>query len=147
MTAQIERDGPAGEFGGRLSQESLLEATLRLEQVIAAAPPADPWYAELRSAIQACTLALEYHLDALDGAEGMRDWIGREEPRLMPRLERLGAALNHLLLEFWEAKEVAAHPRVTLVQPLSELASELRQVADGSFDLVHESLIPIGAED
>lgn len=147
MNMLANKDSSCGDFGSRLTECSLLAATQRLEHALEAAPVADPWYSEVHAAIQACTLAVEHHLDALDAADGMKHSIGSEEPRLIPRLERLDADLNRLLLEFWGAKEAAVHPRVALAGPLGQLARELRTVADGEIDLIHESLVPIGAED
>lgn len=147
MMVAAKRNNPIGDFGTRLVEESLLAATARLEEVIAAAPATDPWYAELHSALQSCTLAVEHHLDTLDGNHGLREDLGREEPRLLPRLERLDRELNHLLIEFWEAKETSAPPQRKFVEPFAHLAMELRRVADGEMEILHESLIPIGPGD
>jgi hypothetical protein len=147
MTTTIEGASSPGEFGARPVQESLLAATAHLEAVIASAPPADPWFHDLRTALQECTLALEHHLDTIDGSEGLKEHLGREEPRLLRRLDQLDAELNELLVEFWEAKESSAAPQARLIEPLAHLAAELRRAADGELELIHESLIAIGPGD
>ncbi len=147
MMVAAKRNNPIGDFGTRPAEASLLAATARLEEVIAAAPATDPWYAELHSALQACTLAVEHHLDTLDANHGLRENLGRQEPRLLPQLERLDRELNHLLVGFWEAKEPSAPSRKALVEPFAKLAMELRRAADGEMAILHESLIPIGAGD
>lgn len=134
-------------FGVRLAEDSLLAAAAHLERVISAAPPADPWYDELHAAIRGCTLAVEYHLNSIHGPDGIRESIGRAEPRLLPRIESLDTALTRLLLEFWEAKEPAVDRRSALLQSLGTLAGKLRRAASGEFDIDYEWTTAIGGED
>ncbi|MBI5949782.1 MAG: hypothetical protein HY875_16725 [Chloroflexi bacterium] len=134
-------------FGCRLAEDSLLEAAAHLERVIAAAPPLDPWYDEVHAAIRDCTLAVESHLNAIYGPDGIREAIGRAEPRLLPRIEHLDTALTRLLLEFWEAKEPAVDRRSALLQSLNLLAARLRRAARGEFDIVWDWTTPVGGGD
>jgi len=78
-------------LGGRPAEESLMRATAQLERVIAEAPCMEPWLAEVRSAIQACALAVEYHFVGLGVRGGTREQIERHEPRLIAQLECLDA--------------------------------------------------------
>ena len=126
---------------------SLFAATERLQQVIAAAPVVEPWYDEVRDALDSCRRAVEYHLHTLEDDGGLKDGISRDEPRLISRLDRLDAELKHLLPELDNANESAAPPCPALLGPLVHIALELRQVADEEVELLYESLMPIGSGD
>ena len=126
---------------------SLFAATERLQQVIAAAPTVEPWYEDVRQALDVCTRAVEYHLHTLDDDGGLKEGLSREEPRLISRLERLDAELQHLLPELENVNHSATPPSAALLGPLVHLAMELRQVADEEVELLYESLLPIGSGD
>jgi hypothetical protein len=115
--------------------------------VIAAAPVIDPWCAQLQAALRDCTVAVEYHLEILDGDDGMKEHITREEPRLISRLERLDAALKRLLPELRDAGQSSAGSTRALIEPLAHLVTELHQADDDELDILYESLIPIGSVD
>lgn len=143
-------DGAASapsELGSRLAQDSLFQATMQLEKVIASAPAIDPWIAEVHAAIQTCTLALEHHFLSVGAAGGMRDQIARAEPRLLRQIDRLDAELSSLLVEFWKAKGSVMQPQTALAKPLEALAAELRRLAGSEFDLERESNVATGGED
>lgn len=131
----------------RPTSVSLFAATARLQQVIAAAPLVEPWYDEVRRALDACALAVEFHLQELDGDGGLKEVLGREEPRLIARMNRLDAELQHLLPELEDANNSDLQPSAALLGPLVHLAMELRQVAHEEVELVWESLIPVGNGD
>ena len=134
-------------FGCRLAEDSLVAAAAHLERVVAAAPQLDPWYDEVHAAIRDCTLAVESHLNAIYGPDGIREAIGRSEPWLLPRIETLDSALTRLLLEFWAAKEPAVDRRAAMLQSLSLLAARLRRAASGEFDIVWDWTTPVGGGD
>ena len=146
MTTPLTAGLPDSQFPRPLS-ESLFAATARLEAVIAAAPPLDPWCVELQAALTDCTTAVLYHLETLDGDDGMKEHLSREEPRLIFRLERLDAALKHLLPELGNACESSAGSAMALIAPLAHLVTELHQAADDELEILYESLIPIGSGD
>jgi hypothetical protein len=146
MTTPFAAGLPGSQFPRPLS-ESLFAATARLEAVIAAAPVVEPWSVQLQEALRDCTLAVQYHLETLDGDDGMKEQLAREEPRLIWRLERLDAALKHLLPELRDARQSSAGSTMALVEPLAHLANELRHAADDELEILYESLIPIGSGD
>ena len=146
MTTPFAAGLPDSQFPRPLS-ESLFAATARLEAVIAAAPVLDPWCSQLQAALRDCTLAVQYHLETLDGDDGMKEHITRDEPRLISRLERLDAALQHLLPELGDACQSSAGSTRALIEPLAHLVTELRQAADDEVEILYESLIPIGSSD
>lgn len=126
---------------------SLLAAAARLEAVIAGAPVIDPWCAQLEAALRECTIAVQYHLESLDGDDGMREHVMRDEPRLISRLERLDEELKHLLPELWDARRSSSGLTKTLVEPLSHLLVELRHADDVELEILYESLTPMGSGD
>jgi hypothetical protein len=146
MTTPSAAGLPDSEFPRPVS-ESLFAATARLEAVIASAPVLDPWCLELQAALTDCTLAVKYHLETLDGDDGMIEHLTREEPRLIYRLERLDAALKHLLPELGDACQSSAGTARGLIEPLVHLVTELRHAADDELEILHESLIPVGSSD
>jgi hypothetical protein len=134
-------------FGGRPAEESLVHATARLERVITSIPHIEPWLADVRTAIQACALAVEYHMVGLGSHGGTRDQIQRNEPRLLDQLERLDAELSRVLIDSWKAKEAVLRPHTQLVRPLEELAASLRSLTEREFNLEHESQMATGGEE
>lgn len=126
---------------------SLFDAIGRLQEVIAAAPMVDPWYQEVRRALDDCALAVEFHLHELDGDGGMKEVLGREEPRLISRMDRIDAELQHILPELADANSAAVSPSSSLLGPLLHLTEELLQVAHEEVELLYDSLIPIGGVD
>lgn len=126
---------------------SLFAASARLQEVIAQAPAVEPWYADVRTALEECRSAVEHHLHGLLDDGGLKDDIGRSEPRLISRLDRLDAELQGLLPELLDANDCAARTSETFVSPLARLAAEIRQLADEEVDLLYESLLPVGSLD
>ncbi|MCL4241312.1 MAG: hypothetical protein KJ048_08150 [Dehalococcoidia bacterium] len=126
---------------------SLFAAVERLQEVIASAPMIDPWYHEVRRALDSCVLAVEFHLRELDGDGGIKEVLGRQEPRLISRMDRIDAELQHLLPELEVANNAAVPPSAALLGPLLHLTKELRQVAHEEVALVYESLTPTGSGD
>jgi hypothetical protein len=146
MTTSFAAGVPGGQFPAPWS-ESLFAATARLEEVIAAAPVIDPWCAQLQTALRDCTVAVQYHLETLDGDHGMKEQIMREEPRLISRLERLDAALKHLVEELRDARLSSAGSTRALIEPYAHLVTELHHADDDELEILYESLIPIGSGD
>lgn len=126
---------------------SLLAAVARLEDVIASAPAIDPWCAQRDAALRECTAAVRYHLETLDGDDGMRQHIAHEEPRLISRLQRLDDELKRLLPELRDARQSAVGLSKALVEPLSHLVVELRHADHDELELLYESLNPVGSGD
>jgi len=133
-------------YAGR-APGSLFEATARLESVVAAAGVIEPWCAQLQTVLRDCSATVQYHLDILEGADGMKEDIVRQEPRLLFRLENLDNALTELLAELDEARRAAAASTQLLIEPLGHLVSELREAAVGEVEILHETLIPTGGGD
>lgn len=129
------------------SMASLFAASERLREVISTAPAIEPWFAEVRGAIEGCTRAVEYHLETLDGGGGLKEDVSLREPRLLSRLEHLDAELQQLLPALQDISQTASCPSLGVVGPLARLALELRQVADEEVDLLYESLTPTGSGD
>jgi hypothetical protein len=127
--------------------ESLFASTARLEEVIAAVPITDPWCAQLQAALRDCTLAVQYHLETLDGGDGMKEHLTREEPRLISRLEQLDDALKRLLPELRDARQSSADSTRALIEPLAHLVTELQHAAADEIAILYDSLIPIGSGD
>lgn len=126
---------------------SLMAAVARLEDVIAGAPVIEPWCAQLEAALTECTSAVRYHLETLDGDDGMREHITRQEPRLISRLERLDDELKRLLPELVDACQASAGlPRV-LTEPLAHLVAELHHADNDELEILYESLNPVGSGD
>jgi hypothetical protein len=142
----LDADGKSDSFGPRLEQQSLMQAIVSLEGAVASSSLANPWYVHVREAVRACALALEHDLDSIDGAHGMRESVGRFEPRLLPSLEKLEGALAQALIETWRANEIAARAQSGLEQQLTELAGELRSIAEREFDLWQAALTIPGGE-
>lgn len=150
MTTPFSAGVPGDQFPWPLS-ESLFDSTARLEAVIAARPVIDPWCAQLQAALRDCTLAVQYHLETLDGGDGMGDGmkelLTREEPRLISRLERLDEALKRLLPELSDARECSADSTRALIEPLAHLVTELQHAAADEVAILYDALIPIGSGD
>lgn len=146
MTADREIDIDTA-LGGRPAVPSLFEATSYLEQVVAAVPSFQPWYAELRHAIQTCALAVESELDSLSGSDGRWGEVTRDQPRLIPQIERLKTTLNGLLVDLWEAKGDAVPPDTDLIRAMRRLSSAMHHAASKDIDIFYEWLVPIGGED
>jgi hypothetical protein len=134
-------------LGGRPSEESLMRATTRLEQVIDAAPSMEPWIAELRDAIQGCALAVEYHFVGLGARGGTRDQIERDQPRLISQIESLDTELSRTLVDAWKAKDAVVGCHRDIFRPVAELAVSLRALIGREFDLQHEVQVATGGED
>ena len=126
---------------------SLLAAVARLEEVIAGAPAIDPWCAQLDTALRECTVAVQYHLETLDGDDGMREHIAHEEPRLISRLQRLDDELKRLLPELRDARQSSVGLSRVLTDPLMHLVAELRHADHDELELLYESLNPVGSGD
>lgn len=124
---------------------SLAAAAARLEKVIAGSPMIDPWFAQLEDALTECTAAIQYHLETIDGDDGMREHIAREEPRLISRLERLDDALQRLLPELRDVRQCSKGFTPGLIQPLAHLLAELRHADDDELSILYESLMPMGS--
>ena len=126
---------------------SLLAAVAQLEDVIAGAPAIDPWCAKLDAALRECTMAVQYHLETLDGDDGMREHIVHDEPRLISRLQRLDDELKRLLPELREARESSIGLSRVLTEPLIHLVAELKHADHDELELLYESLNPVGSGD
>lgn len=144
MTAE---QGIDAALGDRPTPPSLFEATTYLEQVIASAPSFQPWYAELRHAIQSCAFAVEHELDGLTGSNNRWDEVARDQPRLIPQIERLKTMLNGLLVDLWEAKGDAIPPDTELIRAMRRLSGAMHHAASKDVDIFYEWLVPIGGED
>lgn len=134
-------------LGTRPSEESLMRATTKLEQVLDAAPCMEPWIADLRDAIQACALAVEYHFVGLGAHGGPKDQIGQDHPRLLGQIERLDTELSRVLVDAWKAKDAVVGCHRDLFRPIEELAASLRSLTEREFALQHEAQIAAGGED
>ena len=126
---------------------SLQAAAARIQEVIAAAPTMDPWFLQLEDALAQCTAAVQYHLETIEGVDGMREHIAREEPRLIWRLQRLDEALQHILPELCDVRRCSEGFTPALIQPLNHLLGELRHADDDELSLIYETLMPIGSGD
>jgi hypothetical protein len=115
--------------------------------VIAAVRVIEPWCEQLKSTLRDCTAAVQYHLDALEGDDGMKEHIIREEPRLLSRIEALDETLNELRAQLVEAGQSPATSTNTLIEPLARLVTELRDAAIGEVEILHEALISTGSGD
>lgn len=131
--------------GRSLGQTSLFEAAQRLKEAASLPTTSDRWLAEAQAAVRNCTFAVEAALDNLTSADGLRGEVQFREPRLIPALERLEAAMATMLLEFWQAK--TRRPTPDFGQRLGLLAVALRAAATDAFELAHQALIsPSGEE-
>ena len=131
--------------GRGLGRVSLFEAAQRLREAASLPSTSENWLAEAQAAVRHCTFAVEAALDNLTATDGLRGEVQFREPRLIPALERLEAAMATMLLEFWQAKTRRATPE--FVQRLGLLAVALRAAATDAFELAHEALIsPSGEE-
>lgn len=124
---------------------SLVAAAARIEAVIAGAPMMDPWFVQLESALNECTQAIQYHLETIEGVDGMREHIAREEPRLIARLERLDEALKHILPELRDVWTCSRGFTPGLIEPLGHLLAELRHADDDELEIMYDSLMPMGS--
>lgn len=126
-------------------QESLFQAAAQLERAIDAASPNADWFASARAAIRTCTLAVEKHLA---NAVAMGTTLNESEPRLLPSLEKLEAALAGLLVELWEMKgEIPSQLAPSFVSRLRELLRDVRHLASEEFDLAWEMFNPPGGHE
>lgn len=132
--------------GARPHEDSLFRAAQELEEAMNA-PGGAAWHAHVRDALRQCILALETRLDYLLGPRGMEAEIVRDEPRLIPALDRLEAALAALLVDFWETKGQPPSVAEDETLRLQELLRHLREVAGNEFMLVHEAFNAPGGED
>lgn len=131
--------------GSGLGRASLFEAAQRLQEAASLPTTSDRWLAQAQSAVRHCTFAIEAALDNLSAPDGLGGEVQFREPRLIPSLERLEAAMATMLLEFWQAKARRATP--DFVQRLSLLAVALRAAATDAFELAHEAQISPAGED
>lgn len=122
--------------GERMRQESMFAAARLLEEAVAVPRGEASWYGGVRAALRACTVAVEARLDNVTGAGGQA--LRTQEPRLLPALERLEAALAQLLVEFWAAKGDVHELAYDHDARLSQLVEAMRAVAGDEFALVHE---------
>lgn len=134
-------------LGSRPSEESLMRATARLDAVLCTARSMEPWLGDLRDAVQACTLAVEYHFFGLGVRGGTRDQIERDEPRLIAQLESLDAELSRVLVDAWKAKDAVLGCHRHIFRPIEELAASLRSLTEREFDLQREVQVSTGGED
>lgn len=134
-------------LGTRPSEESLMRATTKLEQVLDAAPCMEPWIADLRDAIQACALAVEYHFVGLGAHGGPKEQIEHDHPRLLGQLETLDAELSRVLIDAWKAKDAVVGCHRDLFRPIEDLAASLRALTEREFALQHEAQVATGGED
>lgn len=132
--------------GARPHEDSLFRAAQELEEAINA-PGGGAWHVNVRDALRKCILAVETRLDYLLGPKGMEAEIARDEPRLIPALDRLEAALAGLLVDFWETKGQQTSRAEEETLRLQELLRHLREVAGNEFMLVHEAFNTTGGED
>jgi len=122
----------------RPEQESLFFAGEALGRVIASEAPTDEWFASAHAALRDCTLAVETQLHALNSPGGIGGDVRRGEPRLLPALGKLEAALARLLVDFWEAEAIPANGRPVFVPRLQALANELRDLANQEWNFVYD---------
>jgi hypothetical protein len=122
----------------RPEQESLFFASQALERVIAEESSTEAWFASAHGALRDCTLAVETQLHALNSPGGIGGDVKRNEPRLLPALGRLEAALARLLVDFWEAEAIPATARPLFVPRLQALADELRDLANQEWNFVYD---------
>lgn len=123
----------------RPEQESLFLAGKRLAAVASGDDRPEAWLAAAHDALRDCISAVEAQLLALRSPSGVGGEISRDEPRLIPSLDRLEAALARLLVDFWEARAIAPSSRPLFAPRLASLAEEMRQVADEEWDLLYEA--------
>lgn len=133
--------------GARPREESLFRAVQELEQAIAAPNGGEEWYAHVRAALRRCILAVETRLDSLIGPGGMEAQITRNEPRLIPALDKLEAALASLLVEFWETKGQPSSIATAGIGRLEDLLRQVREIAGNEYMLVHEAFNAPGGEE
>ncbi len=145
MTTDSYAGVPSSPDAVRAASASLFAASQRLEEVIAAAPPVEPWRGQLRDALEACRSAVEFHIQRLDGEGGLREDLGGEAPRLLSRLQRLDSELEHLLPELLSASQTTN--RIGVTDPLVHIVEQIRHVADEEVDLIYEALTPMGSGD
>ncbi len=130
--------------GRRKERVSLFEAAQRLREAASLPTTSENWLAEAQGAVRSCTIAVEAALDNLMAADGFGADVQFREPRLIPALERLEAAMATMLLEFWQAK--TRRTTTEFVQRLSLLAVALRAAATDAFELAHEAMISPAGE-
>lgn len=131
--------------GRALGQVSLFDAAQRLKEAASLPTTSDRWLGDAQAAVRNCTFAVEAALDNLTAPDGLRGEVHFREPRLIPALERLEAAMATMLLEFWQAKTRRATP--DYVQRLGLLAIALRAAATDAFELAHEAQISLSGEE
>jgi hypothetical protein len=88
--------------------------------------------------VRASIVAVERHLDTTHGEAGLEGDIVREEPRLIPAIERLQTDLARLLVELWEADRLTPADTPRFVTRLGKLAELVRAVGNQEFSLLHE---------
>lgn len=127
-------DGPFGL--GAPVRASLFEAAGRID---AASRTADGrWREGAAEALKLASSAVEAALDDLAGSSGSLHGAAREEPRLIPRLQKVEEALSAVLVDVWEAAASASgQPSPAFAARLAGLAAELRDLAGATFDLAH----------
>ena len=146
MTTRLAEGNAGSQFDGAWSG-SLNAAVARLEDVIARAPVVEAWCTQLEAALRECSCVVQYHLETLDGEDGMREHIAREEPRLIYRLERLDGELQRLLPELLDARQSSAGLPSVLTEPLAHLVAELHHADNDELQILFESLTPVGTGD
>ncbi len=130
--------------GRRKERVSLFDAAQRLREAASLPTTSENWLADAQAAVRSCTIAVEAALDNLVAADGFGVEVQFREPRLIPALERLEAAMATMLLEFWQAKTRRTTPE--FVQRLSLLSIALRAAATDAFELAHEAMISPSGE-
>lgn len=133
--------------GTRPREDSLYRAAQELERAVRAADGGAEWYAAVRGALRRCILAVETRLDSLVGPGGMEAEIVRNEPRLIPALDRLEAALAALLVEFWETKGQPPSIASADTGRLEDLLQQVLEIAGNEYMLVHEAFNAPGGEE
>lgn len=117
------------------AQGSLLRAS---DQLAAAIGDAGGAPAAVRAALRDAIIAVESRIQGIAASDGIAEGIVRDEPRLLPALERIEADLARLLLDSWEA--TALSPSAALFRShLQTLAAEMRRVADSEYAILAEA--------
>lgn len=146
MTTRLAEGSPGNQFDDAWSG-SLFAAVARLEEVLARVPVVENWCTQLEAALRECTCVVQYHLETLDGDDGMREHIRREEPRLISKLERLDDELQRLLPELLDARQSSAALPGVLTEPMAHLVAELHHADNDELQILFESLTPVGTGD
>ena len=127
--------------GARKRRFALLEAIGEVE-VAMSAPAGEPnWYSQLEVRLLGLRLALDQHIDEVEGPEGLLAELLAESPRLANQIRRVEAEHPDLARQVDSAIDLVAAEtepgvvRATVIETLSALSRHRQQGAD----LVYEA--------